>query len=312
MSKSVIPTNNKRSTHTKWFYKTWFIAVTFVVFFPLGFFLLWRQPDLTKRTKKITTGLVSVALITMVTLSIIFAPPTVDVTSALSPIKDDDYTLTGKIYPAGAMVVVNGKKASVNKDKFTAHLNDLKEGDNKLSIEVIHGGKKTDKIITLHRYTKAEIVKQQKEAANKNKKAEDAAAKKKAKKEAAEKKKQADASAKKAKQQAAAAAAAAKKQAEEAAKQPKIVLDISGSGTKQTQPFSTKSRWTMTYTFNCANFGYQGNFQVYIKNTNGSYNTDAGPNDLAMSGGNTDYYYDAGEHYLTVNSECDWHITVKS
>lgn len=323
MSKNAAPANNQRpKTRTKWYQKTWVIVIAFVIFFPLGFYLLWRQPSWSKRTKKITTGLASVAIIAMIALSIIFAPPSVDVTSALSPVRNSGYTLTGKIYPSNAEVTVNGKKASVDNDKFTAHLK-LKEGDNKITIDVIDGSKKTEEIVTVHRYTKAEIAKQEKEAADKKKKAEEAAAKKKAQQEAANKKKQADAAAKKAKQQADAAAkkakqqadaaaAAAKKQAEEAAKQPKVVLDISGSGIKQTQPFTTKSRWTITYTFNCASFGYQGNFQIYVNNTDGSYNTDSGANDLAMSGGDTDYFYDAGEHYLTINSECDWHVTVKS
>jgi len=92
---------------------------------------------------------------------------------------------------------------------------------------------------------------------------------------------------------------------------PTVLLDQSGSGSVQTKPFTTTGDWTVTYTFDCSAYGSSGNFQTYIDNTDGSYNTDTGANELATSGGNTDYYYDAGEHYIEVNSECSWHITVK-
>jgi hypothetical protein len=94
--------------------------------------------------------------------------------------------------------------------------------------------------------------------------------------------------------------------------QPTVLLDQSGSGIASTNSFTTSSKWSITYTFDCSSFDSQGNFQIYINNTDGSYNTDAGANDLALNGGNTDYYYDSGQHYLQVNSECDWHVTVKN
>lgn len=96
------------------------------------------------------------------------------------------------------------------------------------------------------------------------------------------------------------------------APQPTVLLNQSGSGQAQTASFTTGKSWSITYTFDCSSFGSQGNFQIYIDNTDGSYNTDTGANDLAMNGGNTDYYYDAGSHYLQINSECDWTVTVKN
>ncbi len=93
--------------------------------------------------------------------------------------------------------------------------------------------------------------------------------------------------------------------------QPKVLLDLSGNGDQQTQPFSTTGNWTLIYIYDCSAFGSQGNFQVGINNTDGSTNTDTSPNELGTSGGNTDYYYDPGQHYLSINSECAWHITVK-
>lgn len=95
-----------------------------------------------------------------------------------------------------------------------------------------------------------------------------------------------------------------------AAPTPKVLLDQSSSGDVSTAPFTTTGDWTLTYTFDCTNYGYAGNFQIYIENTDGSENTDEGANDLSMSGGNTDHYYDSGQHYLEINTECDWHVTV--
>jgi hypothetical protein len=91
---------------------------------------------------------------------------------------------------------------------------------------------------------------------------------------------------------------------------PQTLLDLSGSGQAQTAAFTTGDNWAITYTFNCSSFGSQGNFQIYINNTDSSENDDTGANQLAASGGSTDHYYDAGKHYLQINSECAWHLTV--
>lgn len=90
-----------------------------------------------------------------------------------------------------------------------------------------------------------------------------------------------------------------------------VLLDLSGSGSQQTASFTVGSKWNVTYTFDCSAFGGSGNFQFDVDNTDGSDTYDTGANDLAASGGTTDYYYDSGEHYLSINSECAWHLTVK-
>jgi hypothetical protein len=140
----------------KWYYKTWVIVLSFIVFFPLGFFLIWRNPAWSQRKKKISSVFASVVLITFIALSIIFAPPSIDVTSALSPVKGGDYTLTGKTDTPGATVTVNGKTVSLHGDQFSVDL-DLKEGDNTFTIVVTDGDKRTEKTVTIHRYTKEEI-----------------------------------------------------------------------------------------------------------------------------------------------------------
>lgn len=91
----------------------------------------------------------------------------------------------------------------------------------------------------------------------------------------------------------------------------RVLLDMSSSGIKQTQAFTTTGNWAVAYTFDCTNFGYKGNFQIDVFNTDGTDNIDDGANDLAMKGGSTDHFSDPGEHYLSIHSECNWHITVK-
>lgn len=94
--------------------------------------------------------------------------------------------------------------------------------------------------------------------------------------------------------------------------QPVTLLDISGSGSKSTQSFTTSSNsWELDYSYDCSNFGSQGNFQVYIQKDNGAF-TDIPPvNELGSGGSDTEYYHEGGTFYLEVNSECSWHVTVK-
>jgi hypothetical protein len=142
---------------SKWYQKTWAIVLSFIVFFPLAFLLVWRKPDWSARgKKKVAAVLGGLVLVAFITISVIFAPPSVDVTSALSPVKDSGYTLTGKTDAQGATVMVNGRRVSVYDDKFSADL-DLKEGNNTITIVVTDGSKQTTKQITIHRYTKDEI-----------------------------------------------------------------------------------------------------------------------------------------------------------
>ena len=79
-----------------------------------------------------------------------------------------------------------------------------------------------------------------------------------------------------------------------------------------TQQFSVSSSWTMAWTYNCANYGYPGNFIVNITQPPGDLAFDPGPNELGMSGSGTDTYTDTGVFSLGVDSECNWSITVKS
>jgi len=75
------------------------------------------------------------------------------------------------------------------------------------------------------------------------------------------------------------------------------------------KPFTVAATWSLTYTFNCTNFGQSGNFIVYEDYPNGDSLTNA----LALKGAETTYRTDdAGEHTLLVSTECDWTIKVTS
>lgn len=92
---------------------------------------------------------------------------------------------------------------------------------------------------------------------------------------------------------------------------PVALLQISGTGQKSTQTFTAPSNWTLDYSYDCSNFGYKGNFQIYIYNADGSPASADGPNELGMSGSDTEYYHSGGQLYLEVNSECSWTVTAK-
>ncbi|MFI5271005.1 MAG: Ltp family lipoprotein [Candidatus Saccharimonadales bacterium] len=190
----------------------WLIIALLVVFFPIGLYLLWRQDRWSKSTKKKGTFATLAAFAAFIALLVIFAPPTVLVTSSLASVKSDSYKLTGTISPPGSKVTVNGVQANVTGDKFSDNVK-LTEGDNNLKVVVVSGSKRTEQVFKIHRYTKAEVAAQEKTAAKKKADAAAAAAKKKADDTAAAIAAQQQAAADKAKADADAAATAAKNKA---------------------------------------------------------------------------------------------------
>jgi hypothetical protein len=100
--------------------------------------------------------------------------------------------------------------------------------------------------------------------------------------------------------------------AQPAAKAPavaKTVATFTGSGIQNTPQFIVTGTWKLDYSFNCADFGYAGNFVV--DEDGGSDLSGLSVNDLAMSKSSSTWAYDdAGTHYLAVNSECSWTMKV--
>lgn len=90
---------------------------------------------------------------------------------------------------------------------------------------------------------------------------------------------------------------------------PRTVATFTGSGIRKTPRFRVTGTWKLTYSFSCASFGQAGNFQVF-EDSEADING-VTVNELSMGkSGSTWAYHDAGEHYLVVNSECDWKVKV--
>jgi hypothetical protein len=88
-----------------------------------------------------------------------------------------------------------------------------------------------------------------------------------------------------------------------------VVLKVSGSGIKNTKSFTTGDDWSIKYSFNCASFGSEGNFQVYVYTDDQL--SDAPVNELSKKGSDVTYEHgDSGKQYLEINSECSWSVTV--
>ena len=90
-----------------------------------------------------------------------------------------------------------------------------------------------------------------------------------------------------------------------------VVMTFKGSGIKNSPKFTTGDDWTISYTYDCSHDGGEGNFIVEIY-TDGEM--DFGPggvNELGRKGSDSSPVYgDAGQHYLSVNSECSWTVKV--
>ena len=93
---------------------------------------------------------------------------------------------------------------------------------------------------------------------------------------------------------------------------PQVLLDLSGNGTKTTQKFTAGKDWDLNWSYNCSNFGQDGNFQVFIYDGNGQMSFRNSPvNQLGASDSGVEHYHNGGEFYFTVNSVCSWKIQVK-
>jgi hypothetical protein len=91
---------------------------------------------------------------------------------------------------------------------------------------------------------------------------------------------------------------------------PVTLLDMKGSATKNSKPFTTTGTWTLAYTFDCSSFpGGKGNFQVYVYQ--GTQPVGVAVNEYAAKGDSSTTQYETGELHLQMNSVCDkWHVTV--
>lgn len=91
----------------------------------------------------------------------------------------------------------------------------------------------------------------------------------------------------------------------------KTLLTFPGSGVKKSPIFNTGAEWNVSYSFDCTKYGYDGNFVIMLyKGSNGD-SDDILVNELARQGkDSTPIHHDPGSHYLAVDSECSWTVTV--
>lgn len=90
---------------------------------------------------------------------------------------------------------------------------------------------------------------------------------------------------------------------------PTVLYSKSGSGAGSTPNFTTGAEWQVDWTYNCSNFGSQGNF--IISAGNAADISFPSVNELGTSGADTAYVHsDPGSHSLSINSECSWTVKV--
>ena len=92
-----------------------------------------------------------------------------------------------------------------------------------------------------------------------------------------------------------------------------VMPDRQGSGQSSLPAFNIPSdarSWFLLWAYNCSGFGSSGNFIVNVDGLGNTQTTDAGVNELGMSGKNVENYYDTGRFQLVVNSECNWAVNV--
>lgn len=88
---------------------------------------------------------------------------------------------------------------------------------------------------------------------------------------------------------------------------PRVLVDLTGSGIKNSAPFNAPSQWTLTYSYDCSSFGDSGNFIVSLYQGNSP--VDVLVNELSLKGSASTTAYDGGNNmHLEIISECSWHV----
>jgi hypothetical protein len=88
---------------------------------------------------------------------------------------------------------------------------------------------------------------------------------------------------------------------------PVTLLNVVGEGGEDTATFTAPSQWELHWSYDCSAYGGSGNFAVDLMTAAG------GPDGVlvnSLSEGRTDieYVHTGGSVYLSIDSECNWHI----
>ena len=237
---------------SKRFFKNFGIILLLIFLFPVGLFVMFKKSGWSKKSKTISTTVVG-AFVALMVVGIINAPPTTTLDNIKldnnQAVEGETYKLTGFVTPLDSLITVNGKSVKTDSQGKFSYSVPLQEGDNDITVITKNGDKQSTSVYKIHRYTKAEVIAQEKAAAKQEADAAAAAAKKKADDAAAAQATQQQAADAKAKADADAAAAAAKdKAAADAAAKAKAAADAAAAVTVSQKNALNKAKDYLSYT----------------------------------------------------------------
>jgi hypothetical protein len=90
---------------------------------------------------------------------------------------------------------------------------------------------------------------------------------------------------------------------------PKTLLDLKSGGIRRSKRFTAGADWTITYSYDCGSFGYNGNFIITVYDAGGGY-ADLAANELGKKGSERQPELPVGHVLPGMNSECSWHVKV--
>jgi hypothetical protein len=95
------------------------------------------------------------------------------------------------------------------------------------------------------------------------------------------------------------------------------ILDLSASGAQNTAPFTTRTAWDLTYSWDCATQKSRGvpeadrfGFALYNADDDSLAAQQGQTARTGRSGSGTLHYSRSGPYYVQVNSVCDWRLQV--
>ncbi|MFD1052139.1 hypothetical protein ACFQ1S_44480, partial [Kibdelosporangium lantanae] len=87
----------------------------------------------------------------------------------------------------------------------------------------------------------------------------------------------------------------------------RTILDLTGDGPKQTDKFTVSGDWHVQWSYDCTKTDTPVDSLV-VQVLGG--NTEIPVTHLGPTGADTQAYHDAGTFYLSVSSNCSWHVVV--
>lgn len=94
---------------------------------------------------------------------------------------------------------------------------------------------------------------------------------------------------------------------------PMVVLDLSGTGTKNSQEFTVGPKWDVAWSYDCAASGNKylqtGNFIIMPE---GDTFVSGSVNELGAGGADVQHFFKGGTFHLNIIAMCPWHVTVTS